>query len=494
MYGTYSRCYNLGVIPTTLMIMNASLSAGNTPDPYAQEFITEVKTWVDQHFSDIVQNLSELVTYQSLAFEGYDRAPLEASAEAVRELFNGLGFDHIHQLTETNDAGEQSGPAIIARTPAAANKPTVLLYAHHDVQPVGDQQAWLTDPWVATEKSGRLYGRGTADDKAGIVVHHAAIRALHDLLGRDHGLGLTVFIEGEEEVGSPFFGQFLRAHRDLLAADTIIVADSANWSVDTPALTTSLRGLLDGVIEVRVAQHPVHSGLFGGPVLDAITILSRIIAHLHTADGDVAIPGLEQTRWAEVTYDEDEYRQQIGAVAGLELAGNGSLADRLWNKPALNIIGIDATSVGESSNSIVHTARAKFSMRLGPGMDPQRAMESFIAHIQTIPSFGAEVTVHPGEQGKPFVVDATSKHSTMMKQALTEAWGSQAIETGLGGSIPFVADLVEIFPSSSILLTGVEDPDTKAHSPNESLDLSVLRHAIEAEILLLARMAIDSVE
>lgn len=474
--------------------MSDSLSAGNSPDPYTQEFITDVKNWVDQNFSAIVQRLTELVTYQSLAFDGYDREPLEASANVVANLFEGLGFDQIHQLTETNEVGDKSGPAIIARAPADTNKPTILLYAHHDVQPAGDLHAWQTDPWVATEKSGRLYGRGTADDKAGIVVHHAAIRALNELIGPGHGLGLTVFIEGEEEVGSPFFSQFLRNHQDLLAAETIIVADSANWSVDTPALTTSLRGLLDGVIEVSVTDHPVHSGLFGGPVLDAITVLSRIISSLHTADGDVAVAGLEQTCWAEVTYDENDYRQQIGAVEGLELAGTGKLADRLWNKPALNIIGIDATSIADSSNSIVHTASAKFSMRLGPGMDPQRAMDALTTHVKAAPASGATVTVHPGEQGKPFVVDTASHQTALMKQALTDAWGTEALETGLGGSIPFVADLVEAFPNASILLTGIEDPDTRAHSPNESLDLSVLRHAIEAEVLLLARMAVDSVE
>lgn len=474
--------------------MNASLSAAKYPDPNSEEFIATVKTWVDEHFSEMVEELTRLVTYKSLAFDGFDRQPLENSAAAVAQLLAQAGLDEIHRLTETSADGRASGPAIIGRKPASDNKPTVLLYAHHDVQPIGDPAAWQTDPWVATEKAGRLYGRGTADDKAGVIVHQAAIRALDELLGADHGLGLTVFIEGEEEIGSPFFSQFLHNHKALLAADTIIVADSANWSVDVPALTTSLRGLLDGVIEVTVAEHPVHSGLFGGPVLDAMTILSRIIASLHTPDGDVAIEGLQQQRWAEVTYDEDDYRQQIGAVSDLELVGTGELADRLWNKAALNIIGVDTTSIADSSNSILHTASAKFSMRLGPGMDPHEAMKSVQAHIQTLQTHGAKVTVHPGEEGKPFIVDGTAHVSDMMKQALSEAWGTPAIETGLGGSIPFVADLVEAFPEANILLTGIEDPDTKAHAPNESLDLSVFRHAIEAEILLLARMAIDHVE
>ncbi|HIW46663.1 MAG TPA: M20/M25/M40 family metallo-hydrolase [Candidatus Yaniella excrementigallinarum] len=471
--------------------MNASFSEARNLDPNSAEFVTIVKQWVDHHFQDIVKNLAELVSYQSLAFQGYDRQQLLASADAVADLFSQAGLDDLHQLTETNDEGASSGPAIIGRKHAKDNKPTVMLYAHHDVQPVGDLDAWHTDPWVVTEKHGRLYGRGTADDKAGIIVHHAALKALDDLLGTDHGLGVTIFIEGEEEVGSPFFKQFLDKHRQLLAADTIIVADSANWSVQVPALTTSLRGMIDGIIEVTVADHPVHSGIFGGPMFDAITVLARILAQLHTPSGDVALEGIGQTRWSEVNYDEVDYRNQSGAVKDLELAGTGSLADRLWNKPALNIIGIDATPIAESSNSIVHTARARFSMRLGPGVDPHDAMESMAKYIEAVDAQGATVNFYPGEEGKPFVVDASSGAAKLMKQALTDAWGSEAMETGLGGSIPFVADLTESYPDTNILLTGVEDPDTKAHSPNESLDLSVLRHAIEAQVLVLARMALN---
>lgn len=400
--------------------MNDSLSAGNQPDPYAPEFVNAVKDWVDQYFSQIVNDLTDLVSYQSLAFDTFDPEPLQASAQAVAQYFADAGMHELHQLTEHGTDGKTSGPAIIGRKPAAVNKPTVLLYAHHDVQPVGDRTAWKTDPWHTTEIDGRLYGRGTADDKAGIVVHHAAIRALDALLGEDHGLGLTIFIEGEEEIGSPFFSQFLHNHKDLLNADTIIVADSANWSVEVPALTTSLRGLLDGVIEVTVAEHPVHSGLFGGPMLDAITVLSRIIAALHTPDGDVAIPGIDQSRRAEVNYAEDDYRQQTGAVEGLQLVGTGNLADRLWNKAALNIIGVDAPTIDESSNSIVHTARAKFSLRLGPGMDPHAVMASLTEYVASLDTFGASVTVHPGEAGKPFVVES-ARSSVMMKQALSDA-------------------------------------------------------------------------
>src|SRR5699024_11115589 len=214
-----------------------SLSAGSEVDPHSADFVASVRHWVDQQLDQIVGELEQLATYQSLAFEGFARTPLEDSAQAVAELFDEVGMQQVQGLTERGGDEWLSAPCIIGRRPSADNKPTVLLYAHHDVQPVGDMDAWESDPWIATERDGRLYGRGTADDKAGIVVHRAAIQALDDLLGADHGLGLTVFIEGEEEVGSPFFTQFLDNHRNLLQADTIIVADSANWSVEVPALT-----------------------------------------------------------------------------------------------------------------------------------------------------------------------------------------------------------------------------------------------------------------
>lgn len=469
--------------------MNASLSAGKNIDPHSPEFISAVKQWVDEHFETFVKQLGDIVAYPSLAFDGYDRDPLHASADVVEELFSDVGLTELRQVTETRGEAESSGPAILGRKPGHKNKPTVLLYAHHDVQPVGELAAWESDPWVATERQGRLYGRGTADDKAGIIVHRAAITALNELLGDDHGLGLAVFIEGEEEVGSPFFHQFLENHREALAADTIIVADAANWTVETPSLTTSLRGMIDGVIEVTVADHPVHSGIFGGPVLDAVTILSKIIATLHDPHGDVAIDGLQQNHWSDVHYDEVDFRNQTGVVDGLQLTGTGSLADRLWNRAALNIIGIDATPIAESSNSIIDSAQARFSMRIGPGMDPVEIMNAFIQHVEAVDVHGATVEVHPGEMGRPFVVNADAVATDIMKQALTDAWGATAIESGLGGSIPVVADLVDAYPNANILLTGVADPDTKAHAPNESLDLSVLRHAIEAQVLVLARMA-----
>jgi acetylornithine deacetylase/succinyl-diaminopimelate desuccinylase-like protein len=364
----------------------------------------------------------------------------------------------------------------------------VLLYAHHDVQPPGDPELWESDPFTAVERNGRLYGRGAADDKAGIMAHVGALRALTEVLGDSFGVGVTLFIEGEEEAGSPTFRTFLETHRDLLEADVIVVADSSNWKVGVPALTTSLRGLVDGTVEVQVLDHAVHSGMFGGPVLDAPTLLARLIATFHDDAGDVAIAGLAGGDHAAVEYREEDYRADSSVLDGVRLAGTGSIASRLWTKPALSIIGMDMPSVALSSNTLLPRARAKFSLRLAPGQDPEQAMQAVREHVERNAPFGARVTFTPGETGSPFATDTSAPAARLALKALEEAWGVQAVEAGMGGSIPFIADLTELFPSAQILITGVEDPDSRAHSANESLHLAEFERAVLAEALLLARI------
>lgn len=204
-----------------------------------------------------------------IAWPSFDPAPLDASAEAVASLVRTAGIGDVRILRCDKEDGTPGGPAVVARREAAPGKPTILLYAHHDVQPPGDPALWESEPFTAVERNGRLYGRGAADDKAGIMAHVAAFGAVTKVLGDEFGLGVTLFFEGEEEAGSPTFRTFLEAHRELLRADVIVVADSSNWKVGVPALTTSLRGLVDGTIEVQVLEHAVHSGMFGGAVLDA---------------------------------------------------------------------------------------------------------------------------------------------------------------------------------------------------------------------------------
>ncbi|MET3811438.1 dipeptidase [Arthrobacter sp. UYEF3] len=443
---------------------------------------------VTESFDATVAQLKQLVAIPGIAWPSFDPAPLNASADAVAGLVRASGFEDVRILRCDKEDGTPGGPAVVARRPAAAGKPTILLYAHHDVQPTGDLALWETEPFAAVERNGRLYGRGAADDKAGILAHIAAYSAVTRVLGEGLGLGVTFFFEGEEEAGSPTFRAFLEAHQELLRSDVIVVADSSNWKVGLPALTTSLRGLVDGTIEVKVLDHAVHSGMFGGPVLDAPTLLARLIATLHDEEGSVAIEGLIGRDDVAVDLTEEEYRADASVLDGVMLAGTGTIASRLWTKPALSIIGFDAPAVDVASNTLLPRARAKFSLRLAPGQDPAEAMEAVRRHVESHAPFGAEVVFTPGEKGSAFLTDTTSAAASMAMWALGEAWGVPAVETGIGGSIPFIADLTELYPDVQILVTGVEDPDSRAHSANESLHLGDFRNAIIAEALLLARL------
>lgn len=443
---------------------------------------------VTESFDETISQLKDLVAIPGIAWPSFDQAPLNRSADAVAELVRASGFDDVRILRCDKEDGTPGGPAVVARRPATEGKPTILLYAHHDVQPTGDLALWETGPFTAVERDGRLYGRGAADDKAGILAHIAAYSAVTRVLGDELGLGVTFFFEGEEEAGSPTFRTFLETHREMLRADVIVVADSSNWKVGVPALTTSLRGLVDGTIEVRVLDHAVHSGMFGGPVLDAPTLLARLIATLHDDEGSVAIEGLVSRDDVDVDLTEAEYRADASVLDGVKLAGTGSIASRMWTKPALSIIGFDAPAVDVASNTLLPRARAKFSMRLAPGQDPAAAMEAVRKHVQSHAPFGAEVVFTPGESGNSFLTDTASKAASLAMWALGEAWGVPAVEMGIGGSIPFIADLTDLYPDVQILVTGVEDPDSRAHSANESLHLGDFRNAIIAEALLLARL------
>ncbi|OFI37952.1 dipeptidase [Arthrobacter sp. SW1] len=447
-----------------------------------------LKAAVDASFEQTLERLKALVAIPGIAWSSFDPAELDRSAEAVASLVREAGFADAQILRCDKEDGTPGGPAVVASRPAAPGKATILLYAHHDVQPPGDRALWDSEPFAAEERDGRLYGRGAADDKAGIMAHLAAFAAVSEVLGDSFGLGVTLFFEGEEEAGSPTFRTFLETHRELLRADVIVVADSSNWKVGVPALTTSLRGLVDGTFEVRVLDHAVHSGMFGGPVLDAPTVLARLIATLHDDTGNVAVPGLLAKDEVQVDLDEAQFRADASVLDGVRLAGSGSIASRLWTKPALSIIGIDAPAVDVASNTLLPAARAKFSLRLAPGQDPEAAMAAVESHLTANVPFGAKLTFTPGERGSAFATDTSSASARIAMWALGEAWGVPAVEMGIGGSIPFIADLTEVYPDVQILVTGVEDPDSRAHSANESLHIEDFRRAVLAEALMLAQL------
>ncbi|MEU4292241.1 dipeptidase [Kribbella sp. NPDC026596] len=441
--------------------------------------MTDLSAAIDRVLPSVRADLEDLIRIPSVSYEPARAADVQRSAEATAALFEAEGF-----TVKIVRAGE-GAPAVIAKKAAPAGKPTVLLYAHHDVQPTGPVEQWTSDPFEPTERGDRLYGRGAADDKAGIAAHLAAVRAF----GNDLPVGVTVFVEGEEEIGSPTLLQLLDEYSDDLAADAIVIADSGNWDIGRPALTVSLRGLVEAYVEVRTLDHAVHSGLFGGPIPDALTTLCRLLATLHDDKGDVAVDGLHASRAADVEYPEDRLRSESSVLDSVRLTGSGSLVDRLWTRPAIAVLGIDAPSVAEASNTLVPMARAKVSLRVAPGDDAIKASIALKEHLENHAPWGAQVTVTEGQTGQPCSVNARGAGYEAARAAFKTAWGVEPIDMGMGGSIPFIAEFQQTFPQASILVTGVEDPDTRAHGIDEGLHLAEFTKVCLAEALLLQNLA-----
>lgn len=436
------------------------------------------------------RDLEALVRIPSVSAAAFDPSHLATSAEAVADLLRDAGLPDVEVLRATRPDGSPGAPAVVGRRPAPAGAPTVLLYAHHDVQPPGRPEEWTSPAFEPTERDGRLYGRGAADDKAGVVAHVTALRALLPHWGPQDGVGLAVFVEGEEESGSPSFADFLATYRDRLAADVIVVADSDNWAVDRPSLTVSLRGLLEVEVAVRTLDHALHSGIWGGLLPDATMTMVTLLSRLWDGHGDLAVPGLVRGEAADLPRTEAELRADSGVLPGVSLVGRGPLLSRLWTRPSATVVGLDVTSVDQASNTLAATCRAKLSVRLAPGQEPDEAYRSVRAHLEGSVPWGASLDVRLLETGQPFAGDDLGPVRDAADWALSTAWdGAEVVHQGMGGSIPFVADLVGAFPDAAVLVTGVEDPDTRAHGVDESLHLRVLAGACRAEALLLARLA-----
>jgi len=430
-------------------------------------------------------DLERLVRIPSVSADPDATPQLWASASEVAGLLRGAGLSEVDVVT----AGD-SRPAVLGSRPGPPGAPHVLLYAHHDVQPPGDPAGWDSDPFQPAERDGRLYGRGTADDKAGVAVHLAALRALGagGIAGGGLPVGVTVLVEGEEEVGSPALRDFLAAYAERLRADVVVFADAGNWSLDVPALTTTLRGGTNVVVEVRTLDHALHSGMFGGPVPDALTALCRLLATLHDENGDVAVPGLVRGTTTSPDLDEEQLRAEAGLLDGVRLTGTGRLADRLSAAPALAVIGLDAPPVAGASNTLIPVARAKVSLRVAPGDDADAARDALAAHLLAHAPWGAQVRVEAGGAAAPFTARTGGRAYQCARSALEAAWGTAAVDAGAGGSIPFVTAYAGLFPDAEILITGVEDPDTRAHGANESLHLATFERACLAEALLLGKL------
>lgn len=435
-------------------------------------------------------DLGALVRIPSIAWPAFEQEQVQRSAEAVSALAEGTGvFDRVEiARSKVSDGDELGQPAVLATRAARRGAPTVLLYAHHDVQPAGDEALWETPPFEPTVRHGRLYGRGAADDKAGVMVHIAALRALRTALGDDFDLGVSLFVEGEEEYGSRSFAQFLSDHADALRSDVIVVADSGNWDAETPALTVSLRGAAHFTLTVRTLDHASHSGMFGGAVPDAMMATVRLLDTLWDADGAVAVAGLRERDADTPQYEESTLRAEAGLPDGVSPIGRGTILGRIWNKPAITVTGIDFTSVAAASNTLSPEVRVVVSARVAPGQDAREAYQAIETHLRAHAPFGARLTFSDIDCGDAFLVDTAGWAVDAARESLAEGYGVAAVDVGVGGSIPFIADLVELFPEAQILVTGVEDPHTRAHSPNESLHLDTFRHAVVSEALLLEKL------
>lgn len=440
----------------------------------------DLSSAIESDFDHLRSVLSDLIQIPSVSAPGYDPREVRRSADHILSLLEGEGLDNV-QLLEL----EGAHPAVFGQIPAPDGAPTVLLYAHHDVQPPGPAAEWETGPFTPFEKDGRLFGRGASDDKSGVIMHLGAIRAF----GGEPPVGIKVFIEGEEEIGSRHLPAFLEKYTDLLSADVIVIGDAGNWRVGVPALTTSLRGITAVEVEVRTLASAQHSGLFGGLYPDALTTLCRLMATLHDSDGSVAVDGLVSEEVEGLDLSAEEAAQLAGAVDGLETLGEGSLVSRIWTRPAISVLAIDAPPVSEAINQLVPVARAKVSMRTAPSQDTQAALAALRSHLEANVPWGAQVTVSGAESGQGFALATDGEAFEAWKEGMRQAWGREPVEMGVGGSIPFVAAFNEKLPGAPILLTGAGDPTSSVHAPNESQDLDDLQKSVLAEAIALRLLA-----
>ena len=417
--------------------------------------------------TEIIELLSELVEIPSISSLEENQKDVLESANYISDLFKKVG------LKSKVTSSKNSNPAVLAHTEIDPSKKTVLLYAHHDVQPVGDINKWNTDPFKPEIIDGRLFARGSGDNKAGVVTHYEVVKNLLETLP----VNIKIFIEGEEEIGSPYMTEFIAENRRDLEADVIVIADSGNIKSGVPTITTSLRGLVDGVIVVDQQMEPVHSGLGGGVVPDAFMILSRIIASFHNDKGELLIEGLTPTE-QDVFELSDEFVKSSLSSNGVELFEMDSYSKRLWLEPALSILAIDAPPVAESVNLLIPKAKAKVSLRLPPTEDPDHAMNMLEKHIKENTPFNANVNFIPEAKGKGILVDPKNEFSSKLIESFNKNWENEVAYMGVGGSIPFANVFINEFPNSEIVLVGAGDEEGNAHAPNESVNIDDIKRLI----------------
>ncbi len=425
---------------------------------------------------DVIRDLKDLIRFPSVAFPGYPQEPVIAMADATVGLLRKYGLSNARLIDVPGGY-----PAVYGEIHAPPGKPTVLMYAHYDVQPAQKKDGWDTDPWEPREKGGRLYGRGAADDKSGIVMIAASIR----IFGGKPPVGIKVVIEGEEETTS-HIEDFALANPGLFACDAFIIADNGNLSVGEPALTTSLRGEVSCIIEVRTLDHAVHSGMFGGAAPDALIALIKILATLHEAQGDVAVKGLRSDASGNGRYPVGNYRADAGVIDGVDLIGTGPLGDRLWFKPSITVIGIDAPSLRKAANILIPRASAKISMRIAPDADAGHEVQILMDHLRSAAPWNVRIDVKEVGHSAGFTCPTGGPGYVAAKSALETVFGLPALEKGTGGSIPLLNVLHKKVPHAEFILWGAEDAAGSCiHGTDESVNIGDLERIIAAQSLFL---------
>ncbi|MEV8015823.1 dipeptidase [Streptomyces sp. NPDC086554] len=429
--------------------------------------------------------LTELVAFKSVAdFDQFPRSESEAAANWVADALRAEGFQDV-ALLDTPD-GTQSVYGVL---PGPEGAPTVLLYAHYDVQPPLDEAAWTTPPFELTEREGRWYGRGSADCKGGVIMHLLALRALK----ANGGVPVTVKViaEGSEEMGTGGLERYAEQHPDLLTADTIVIGDAGNFRVGLPTVTATLRGMTLVRVRVDTLGGNLHSGQFGGAAPDALAALVRVLDSLRADDGSTTVDGLTGDEvWDGLQYEEDAFRKDAKVLDGVELIGAGTVADRIWARPAVTVLGIDCPPVVGATPSVQAGARALISLRVPPGVDAAEATKLLQAHVEAHTPWGAQVTTEQIGQGQAFRADTTSPAYAAMAEAMGEAYPGEEMQyAGQGGSIPLCNTLAALYPQAEILLIGLSEPEAQIHAVNESVSPEELERLSVAEALFLQKYA-----
>ncbi|MFJ4908058.1 dipeptidase [Streptomyces sp. NPDC093249] len=429
--------------------------------------------------------LTELVAFESVADEAVaPRSECEGAANWVADALRAEGFQDV-ALLDTPD-GSQSVYGVL---PGPVDAPTVLLYAHYDVQPKLDESAWLSPPFELTERNGRWYGRGSADCKGGVVMHLLALRALK----ANGGVPVTVkvIVEGSEEQGTGGLERYAEQHPELLTSDAIVIGDAGNFRVGLPTVTATLRGMTMIRVGVETLEGNLHSGQFGGAAPDALAALIRILDSLRGPDGSTVIDGLPaDSAWEGLQYPEEDFRRDAKVLPGVGLPGSGTVADRIWARPAVTVVGIDCHPVAGATPSIPSSARAQISLRVPPGQDSVEATKLLFAHIEKHTPWGARVTLEQVGQGQPFQADTSSPAYASMAEAMRIAYpGEEMQAAGMGGSIPLCNTLATLYPDTEILLIGLSEPEAQIHAPNESVSPEELERLSVAEAHFLVNYA-----